>query len=131
MKTAELLQQIETANQITEAQILLLKNRMNKGESIDVSFIWDGEIMLTPEQNKKGIDFLRNLWKTPKGVERKNSPFGYREEQVLETFTHFELRGFHDVSRYGQNPFYLPLYVCCGESGSFEYYYNGTCNIIG
>lgn len=130
MKTEQLLEQIEKTQEITEQQVKLLQQRLNNGEAIDLSLIWDGEIKLTPEQNKKGIEFLLNQWKTPRGIERKNNPFGYREEHVLETFTHFELRGFHDVSRYGQRAYYLPLYVCCGD-GAFEYYYNGTVNIVG
>ena len=131
MKTTEILSEIEKTGKATEQQILLLKRRMNDGEKIDVSYIWDNCPELTPEQNDKGIKFLLNLWKTPAGKERKNSPFGYREEDVLESFTHFELAGFYDCSKYGQNPFYLPLYNCCGTNGVFQYYYNGKLNIVG
>ena len=126
----QLLKKIEESNSITESEILLLKGRLNRGEKIDMSYIWNNEIELTPEQNKKGIDFLMNQYVTPNGTERKNNPFGYREIEILKNFTHFELRGFYDAGNYN-NSYYLPLYVCCGNNGGFEYYYNGKVNIIG
>jgi len=131
MKTNDLLSKIQSTNTISESEINLLKRRMNNGEKIDLDYIWNNEILLTEDQNKKGIDFLKNLWKTPRGIERKNNPFGYREERTLETFTHFEFRGFYDASRYGQIAWYIPIYVCCGNEGSFEYYYNQSVQIIG
>jgi hypothetical protein len=98
-------------------------------EAID--FIWDNSPQLTPDQNKKGIDYLRNLWKSPSGKERVNNPFGYREQDALETFEYFELRGFYDAgNRYRK--FYVPLYVCVGAETSFEYYISGgEINIVG
>jgi hypothetical protein len=130
MKKTDLLKQIEQSGVITEQQILLLKNRMNRGEKMDLDFIWNGEIKLTQDQNNKGINFLRNLYQTPKGIERKNSPFGFREIATLNNFTHFELRGFYDAGN-AYHSFYLPLYLCCGNNDAFEYYYNGKVNIVG
>ena len=72
MKTEDILKEVEQTGIITEKQILLLKNRMNSGEKIDCSWIWDNTPELTPEQNKKGIEFLLNFWKTQNGKERKN-----------------------------------------------------------
>jgi len=109
---------------ITEQQINLITRRLNGGEKIDLSEIWDNPIELTDEQNKKGFDFLYNQWKTPKGVERKNNPFGYREENILAKFTGFELAGFYDAGNYG-NSFFVPLYNCCGDNNAFQYYYSG------
>ena len=129
MKTIDLLTKIEKTKIITEKEMLLLKNRMNKGEKIDTSVLWDNEIELTPEHNKKGIDFLMGQYITPRGIERKNNPFGYREIETLENFTHFELRGFYDAGNC-YHSFYLPLYVCCGNNDAFEYYYNGSVNIV-
>lgn len=132
MKTEEILAEIETTNSITEQQINLLNRRMNSGEKVDMDYIWNNEIECTPEQSKKGYDFLMNQWKPPTGRERKNSPFGYREEKALETFEGFQFRGFYNGARYGQMAWYIPIYVCYGKDGSFEYYYNnGTVNIIG
>jgi hypothetical protein len=123
-------------NTITEKEINLIKLRMNN-DKVDeftqeaIDFIWDNSPQLTSDQNKKGIDYLRNLWKSPTGKERANNPFGYREEEALETFEYFELRGFYDAgNRYRK--FYVPLYTCVGAETSFEYYMSGGgINIVG
>lgn len=130
MKTSDLLKKIEQTNQISESEILLLKRRLNKGEKINMDYIWNNEINLTPEQNKKGIDFLLNLYETPKGIERKNHPFGYREIEVIKNFSHFTFSGFYDAGN-SYHSYYLPLYYCYGDNTCFEYYYNGKVNIIG
>ena len=123
-------------NTITEKEINLIKLRMNNDKVDDftqeaIDFIWDNSPQLTSDQNKKGIDYLRNLWKSPTGKERVNSPFGYREENVLETFEYFELRGFYDAGNQFRK-FYVPLYTCVGTDSSFEYaFYGGKANILG
>ena len=127
---------IMETNTITEKEINLIKLRMNN-DKVDedtqevIDYIWDNSPQLTPDQNKKGIDYLRNLWKSPTGKERTNNPFGYREQDALETFEYFELRGFYDAgNRY--NKFYVPLYTCVGADSSFEYaFYGGKVNILG
>jgi len=127
---------IMETNTITEKEINLIKLRMNN-DKVDeatqevIDYIWDNSPQLTPDQNKKGIDYLRNLWKSPTGKERTNNPFGYREQDALETFEYFELRGFYDAgNRYRK--FYVPLYTCVGADSSFEYaFYNGEVNILG
>jgi hypothetical protein len=123
-------------NIITEKEINLIKMRMNNNrvdESTQevIDYIWDNSPELTPDQNKKGIDYLRNVWKSPTGKERTNNPFGYREQEILDTFQYFELRGFYDAgNRYIK--FYVPLYNCVGADSSFEYaFYNGKVNILG
>jgi hypothetical protein len=129
---------IKENNVITERQMNLIKNRLNAGkkdaelEDI-VQYIWDNAPNLTPDQNKKGHDFLMNLWKSPTGKERVNNPFGYREQEALEQFDHFALAGFHDTSRYGQAPYYIPLYDVYMKDGEygFQYYYNGEVSIVG
>lgn len=123
-------------NTITEKEINLIKLRLNN-DKVDedtqeaIDYIWEEMPKLTPDQNKKGIDYLRNLWKSPTGKERANNPFGYREQDVLETFEYFALRGFYDAgNRYRK--FYVPLYAVFGEDSSFEYaFYNGEVNILG
>jgi hypothetical protein len=127
---------IMETNTITEKEINLIKNRMNN-DKVDeatqqvIDYIWENSPKLTPDQNKKGIEFLRNLWKSPTGKERTNNPFGYREQDTLETFEYFELRGFYDAgNRYRK--FYVPLYTCVGADSTFEYaFYNGQVNILG
>jgi hypothetical protein len=122
-------------NVITEKQINLIKTRLNNGkveETRDiVDYIWNNNPKLSGEQNSKGIKFLMNLWKSPTGKERTNNPFGYREQDALETFEYFELAGFSDISRYGQRGFYVPLYNVIGKDSSFQYYYDGKMNIVG
>jgi hypothetical protein len=127
---------IMETNTITEKEINLIKLRLNN-DKVDeatqevIDYIWDNSPQLTPDQNKKGIDYLRNLWKSPTGKERTNNPFGYREQDALETFEYFELRGFYDAgNRYRK--FYVPLYTCVGADSNFEYaFYNGEVNILG
>ena len=132
----DLANEIKKSGKITEQQINLIKNRMNNNKLDEtgkelVQWIWDNTPELTSEQNEKGITFLRKLWKTPTGAQRKNSPFGQREEQALDTFQHFTLDGFHDISRGGQREFNVPIYGVYGKEGNFQYYYDGKVNIIG
>lgn len=84
--------------------------------------VWDERPRIADDQAAKGLAWLLNLWKTPKGAERKNNPFGYCETRVLEDFSHFELAGFYDAGRNGW-PNYLPLYNVISKAGaSFQYY---------
>lgn len=88
---------------------------------------------LAPEQVTQGVKWLLNLWKTPAGKERKNNPFGYREQDVLtgDGLT-IELRDYYDASRYGQPPYYIPLYEASSSGGTFEYYIQGgKIHIVG
>lgn len=94
-------------------------------------------IRITAEQTEKGIKWLRDQWKTPRGVERKHNPFGYREEDVLEHFTHFTFEGFYDNGRYQYRDL-CTIWGVHSADGYFEYYmgrgtgYNGgTVEIIG
>jgi len=124
-------------NVITEQQINLIKTRLNSGklktDAEIVQYIWDNTPDLTPEQNRKGIEFLMNLYKTPTGKERSNHVFGYREQEALDNFDHFSLAGFHDASKYGQRPYYIPMYDVWMKDGDygFQYYYDGQVNIVG
>jgi hypothetical protein len=131
-QTSQLLQEINDNQLITEQQMKLLLKRLNSGEQMELSIIWDGEIKLTNEHIKKGLDYLLNQWKTPNGKERLNNPFGYREQKALETCETIYLQGFYDASRYGQKPFYIPLYLVSGNEGNFEYHMQGgKINIVG
>jgi hypothetical protein len=117
---------------LTEAEVNLIKTRMNRGEKVDLTSLYEkGGIKLTKDQEKKGYDWLMNLWKTPKGVERKNNPFGYREQHVLENFSHFELADMYNAGR--MTDFYVPYYRVVSKDGrTFEYYGGGDrINILG
>lgn len=137
VKSTDLLDRLKSGSKITEQEINLIKTRLNsqtKEEGLDelVQWIWDNTPRLSPEQNKKGYDFLMNLWKSPTGKERANNPFGYREQAVLANFSHFELAGLKDNSLYGQRPFYIPVYDVVSKTGNgFQYYYDGKMNIVG
>lgn len=104
--------------------------RKNAGKEIDFSEYWENEVQVSdPEQ---GIAYLLNQWKTPAGKERKNSPFGYREEHVLENFSHFEFKGEYNTGNM-HHDYFIPLWVVVGKDGSsFEYHMaGGKVNIVG
>lgn len=83
-------------------------------------------IPLTPEQNEKGIKFLRDLAYTPTGKTRKNCPFGYRELNIISTSSEFRFKGFYDAGRRNHVSL-LPLY----ELDGMEYYYDGEVHVVG
>jgi hypothetical protein len=87
---------------------------------------------LTDEQSQKGYDWLKNLWKSPTGKERKNNPFGYREQAALENFDRCELSGYYDADN-GYRSFYIPIYDVYSKDGyGFNYYVSGgEISIIG
>lgn len=133
---------------ITERQVLAFRKMLNgyssssitkeeKDELQDLLYNRDNQLKITPEQSEKGINWLRNQWKTPRGVERKNNPFGYREEDCIENFDHFTFGGTYNDANYymAQNGLanHLPLYVVHAKDGSsFEYYVSGgQVNITG
>ena len=118
---------------LTEREILLLKARMNRGEDVDLSVLHEQEeIEITKEQTQKGYDWLMNQWKTPRGLERKNNPFGYREQYVLEGFKKFYLVDFYNIGNIYHN-YYTPVYRTESESGEYFDYIlkGGEINIIG
>lgn len=138
-KQNELMAAIERGQFESKAQFDHLFKILN-GENEDVKQVIKAALseredytQLAPEQVKQGVKWLQNLWKTPTGKERKNNPFGYREQDVLygDELT-IELRDYYDVSRYGQPPYYIPLYEVSSSGGSFEYYVSGgQIHIVG
>jgi len=117
-KTAKKYLAIIESGSIGERDIIAMRSFMHKSKE-NARFIFDAmsdkELTLSPEQNKKGYDFLQDQRTTPNGKERENNPFGYREEAILDNFSHFTLYSFYNV----------------GNDTNFEYYYNGKVNIIG
>ena len=130
MKTEILLKEIAESGIMTEKQISLLKLRSNK-ENTNLYDLYDNEIECTTQQTKNGLEWLLNKWKTPKGAERKNNPFGYREQNVLKdenAKSYFE--GFYNAGKY--NTYLTPIYTIVGNGGSFEYIVEGgEIKIIG
>ena len=76
---------------------------------------------------------MYNLWKSPTGKERVNNPMRYREQEILNNFDRIELKEFHDISKYGQRPYYVPLYQAYSKDGdSMEYYIDSNgISIVG
>jgi hypothetical protein len=117
-------------DKLSESEILLLKRRLNdKKIKHDEIFKNKESFKLTEEQEKKGIGWLRKQWKTPNGVERKNNPFGAREEYVLDNFDHFELVDFYNNVNYLQSQSglnnYVPYYRVVAKDGSYFEYWVG------
>ena len=118
MKTHEILKE-ET---ITYKNVLLLKRRINNGEKISLQDLEENPKLLIDYQ--KGIDFLLNSWKTPKGQIRKNNPFGWVQTEVLENFNSIEFGGFKNIgNKHFDN--YVPLWVVNGDNTDFVYYMQG------
>jgi hypothetical protein len=119
---------------IQENEIIAMKSLINKNDDarrILFDELQEGELSLSDEQTAKGYDFLIDQWKTPRGIERKNNPFGYREQNALENFSHFTLSDFYDAGNI-HHSYYLPIYNVYTKDGyGFQYYYNGKVNIIG
>jgi len=86
---------------------------------------------LSDEQNKQGIEWLTNLWKSPTGKERKNNPFGYREQAAIENFSHFQLVDAFASGYYAN--YQVPVYDMLTKDGyGFQYYMQGgEIHIIG
>lgn len=119
---------IKKYNYITEKEVALLKGRLNRG--IEEANITD--VRITEVQKLKGLKWLRNLYKTPKGKERKSNPFGYREQRILnanDCEIKCYLTGFYNIGKLGY--FYVPVYRYEYDGCHFDYYVAcGECIII-
>ncbi len=112
---------------LSEKEINLLKNRLNKGDEIELK----DEYNITQEQTKKGFDYLWNQYQTPTGKLRKNNPFGTREQDALESFKRFTFDGYFNAGN-GFVDWYMPIYTVYGGETSFQYTMkNGGVYIIG
>tara|TARA_R100001086_G_scaffold33095_1_gene15026 strand:+ start:246 stop:656 length:411 start_codon:yes stop_codon:yes gene_type:complete len=114
----------------SEKELNALKNHMNKLDFKDAnklnSLVADKNgTKLDKSQVQKGFKYLYNLGFTPKGVERKNSPYGYREEYIVKNPKTIELLQFHDAGNRNFS-FYVPYYEAIGKDGtSMEYFVSG------
>ena len=130
-KTEEIIKEIFKSRTISEKEINLLKNRKNNGKVVGLDYDLGEDIMLTKDQEAKGLKYLMNQWKGKSGAVRKNNPFGYREQEALESFKYFEFAGFYDAGNFIRR-FYVPVYSVVGNDGCFDYaIYNGKVNILG
>ena len=108
---------------ITEREINLLKNRANKGSDVMCVFVGDNDytLKITDEQTAKGISWLLDKWKTPKGRVRKHNPFNQKQQAILSHFKEFRLVDFRDCGNWFVN-WYLPVYRVISEHGRhFDY----------
>ena len=113
---------------LTEREINLLCRRANapetKSETLDALNKFESW-KITPEQTQKDLDWLNDQRRTPRGVERKNNPFGTREDGVLNEFAYFTFDGLIDAGNQYHN-WYAPLYSVHGRDGvSFQYVIKG------
>ena len=116
---------------IMEQEIITTKSRMNRGDYSGLDLFDNGPVAISDEQTAKGLAWLLNQWRGKSGRERKNNPFGYREQNALETFQRFELVDFIEGGNYYVS-FYLPVYRVIGSGASFDYYVaGGVCQICG
>ena len=129
---------------LTEKEVNYIKSSLNnsfQGSGNDNSFgrklnemIWNNEehFRLTPEQNQKGLEFLKKYAKKEGWGENS-----YRENHVLQNFKEFRLEGFKDDANYTQAQYgmhnFVPVYLVIAKDGStFQYYYNrGEVSITG
>jgi hypothetical protein len=130
---------VQERGYMNERELLLFKRRLNDGKTQPQnlnyfkSFRETEGLALSPEQNKKGLDYLRDQWRTPSGIERKNNPFGARETEVLENAKEIRLLDFNNKSTTPNFNNYVPIYQVVAKDGStFDYYVQGgRINIVG
>ena len=105
------------------------KNALN--EFHNNPLIYDAEgINLTTDQVKKGFKYLYNLGFTPKGKKRSNSPFGFREDNIVQNPEDLTIIDFYQPNF--RSEFRVPVYNAYGGSASMDYYVSGEkINIIG
>jgi hypothetical protein len=141
MSKTPTLKELTQGGTLSYPVILTIKKRLNDGK-FNVQDVFDfnnlhRDFILTPEHTEKGIAWLKDKWKTPRGIERKNNPFGYREEEILENFSHFTLSDFYDTASYAAVQMgihhYVPVWTVHAKDGStFQYYgFGDEISIIG
>lgn len=126
------LENIKNKDTISEQEISLIKERLNSGVYTAENVNEIDNKRLTSEQNEKGYKYMYGLYKSPTGKERINNPYGEREQEVLNNYSHFELVSWSDEG----NQFYksyTPIYLVVAKDGSsFEYIMTGgKIKIIG
>ena len=128
ISNSELVETIKEQGFITEKQILLLKNRMNKSKENEKeisNLIADIlPIKLTNEQMVKSVLWLygKNIKKN--GEFRKNSPLGYRELHILNNAKEAYLSYFYpNGNRFFT--YYTPVWSIDTNEEHFEYMIDG------
>lgn len=98
---------------INENEILLLKRRRNRGERIQI----ENPIPVSYDQAQKGLAWLWDKYRTPRGAERKNNPFTNPEEKALEWAkmhgARFTFNGFYGTGNNWHEPIYELITPIC------------------
>lgn len=137
-KQTELIATLENGSITKQQQDLLFKilngehneTRQLIKSALDKS-LEDFGVQLEQSHIEQGKQWLLNQWKTPNGKERKNNPFGYREQDALDNLRTIELAGYYDCGR--SRSYYIPMYDVLTKDGyGFQYYVEGgEIQIIG
>ena len=118
---------------ISEREVLLLKNRMNRGKEVDLSPLDDIDVFVTDEQAEKGLAYLRKHFLTTKNKKRKNCSWsdyelraiGYQGEgeplEKLNPHHLFTFEGYMNINIGRVFPYYSPIYGI----GAISYYMEG------
>jgi hypothetical protein len=92
------------------------------------------EYSITPEQTKKGYDYIYNTCFKKNGElrETKDMPFGVLEANVIRNFKEFRFVGLNSIGLLNHD-FYLPVYKVIAQDGTyFEYTVNiGQMEVVG
>lgn len=130
-------ERIQNDNIISEKDLSWVCRTLNNSNKTTQDIIFDffyehGKVNLEQEQIQKGFDWLWDKYQTPTGQERKNNPFGLREERALKNFSHIELADFANAGNYHVS-YYVPVYDVYAKDGyGFQYRLNqGQPYIIG
>jgi len=126
---------------LTEGEIIKIKKRLNNSPNWEEQLDLFNERMpvkgyrVTAEQTEKGLEWLKDLYKTPFGRIRRNNPFTDAEIDALENFKEFRLIEFTDISTEIQSAirghgFYVQAYEVIGNNGPAFAYTVGGHNLI-
>lgn len=127
METTE---KILEKNELTTWDVKLILRRINAGREVDLQSVWDEPRKLLNDE--QGRAWLLSKWKSATGRERKNNPYGYREQRVLENYAGIEFAGTYDTGNM-HHSYHVPLWNVISKDGdSFQYYMSGgEIHIVG
>lgn len=121
---------ILSKKELTTWDVKLICRRINAGRDVDLSDVWDNPRKLLNDE--QGRNWLLSKWKSATGRVRKNNPYGYREQKVLENYAGIEFAGVYDTGN-RHISHYVPLWSVVSKDGdSFQYYISGgEIHIVG
>lgn len=120
----------------TEQEMKLVLRRINAGKITPSEvfkknkFLYEGTgVLLTPDHQKKGLDWLKKQHFTPTGKEKMSSPLGAREVGIIQDpNASVRVKDFYSP----RGNYYYPLYEVHGDGTTMEYYVEGgQISIVG